>query len=159
LPFSFIEAGERKRRKVDAQITLIPFIDLLLTVVVFLLMSFSASGEVVAQADLPSAEHGSSIETGPVIAIDQDRITVDGRYMAQTRDVAAGAGIERIEPLVRDLEIQARNHHILHPQDEGLVRPVLVLASRDVDFRVVRKVLFSAAQAGFPGAQLTVRQR
>ncbi len=159
IPFSFQSADARARRKVDAPITLIPFIDFLLTVVVFLLMSFSASGELVTPAGLPSALNGAELDRGPIITIDEDRVTIDGRHVAQTRDLLEGSGLERVEPLVRDLEIQRQNYDLLHPSDRGTVRPILVLASGGVDYRAIRKVLFSSAQAGFEGAELAVRQR
>ncbi len=148
----------RARRSVDASITLVPFIDFLLTVVVFLLMSFGTSGEITVLPGLPDAEHGREGPTAPVVAIDADQITVDGRRVADTRTLLASAQVERVEPLVHDLEIQRQNWGALHPGEE-LPGQVVVQASRDVDYRAVRKVLFSVAQAGYGGVGLAVRPR
>lgn len=151
--------GERsKKKKVDAHVALVPFIDFLLCVVLFLLMSFSATGEMTVSADLPDADHGTTIETAPIIAIDANQVTIDGRRVADTRALLANSNLERIDPLVRDLEIQAANWPLLHPTDE-FTGHVIVQADRDVDFRAIRKVLFSVAQAGYGGTQLAVRQR
>ena len=62
VPFAFISSGGRAKRVVDAHIALVPFIDFLLCMVLFLLMSFSATGEARVLADLPHADHGGDLE-------------------------------------------------------------------------------------------------
>lgn len=155
---SFAASGGRAKRKVDAQITLVPFIDFLLTVVVFLLMSFSSSGEVTVLPGLPDAANGADVEQAPVVAIDADQVTIDGRRVADTRALMADGRLERVEPLVRDLEVARDNYGVLHP-GETFPGQVVVQASRDVDYRAIRKVLFSVGQAGYGGVQLAVRPR
>lgn len=159
LPFRFMDTRARQKRSVDAPITLVPFIDFLLTVVVFLLMSFSTSGEITVLPGLPDAQHGADVSTNaPVIAIDADQVTVDGRRVAETRALLADARLARVDPLVRDLEIQRDNWELLHPGQDA-PNDVVVQASREVDFRAVRKVLFSVTQAGYGGVGLAVRPR
>ena len=159
IPLQFIDTSNRKRRSVDAQITLIPFIDLLLTVVVFLLMSFSATGDIGVVGDLPDAEHADAdLELAPIVAIDEHHVLVDGHRVADTQALLADARLSRIEPLVHDLETARRNFDLLHPHEE-FAGSVVVQADRDVDFRALRKVLFSVAQAGYGGTQLAVRPR
>lgn len=159
LPFRFMATGAREKRSVDAQITLVPFIDFLLTVVVFLLMSFSSSGEISVLPGLPDAAHGADDATlAPVIAIDADEVTVDGRRVADTRALLADARVARVEPLVHHLEVTRHNWETLHPGQDAPT-DVVVQVSREVDFRAVRKVLFSVTQAGYGGVGLAVRPR
>lgn len=159
LPFTFIDKGGRRRRPVDAQIALIPFVDFLMTIVVFLLMSFSASGEIpMAATELPEAENVAPIERAPIVAIDSEQVTVDSRRVAGVRDLGADASLSRIEPLVHDLEVARANWQLLHPGEEWTPR-VIVQADRQTDFRVLRKVMFSVAQAGYTSPQLAVRER
>lgn len=159
VPFRFIEARGRAKRSVDAQITLVPFIDFLLTVVVFLLMSFSTTGEITVLPGLPDAANGADDATNaPIVAIDADQVTVDGRRVADTRALLADARLARVEPLVRDLTVARDNWRVLHPGQEAPGN-VVVQVSREVDFRAVRKVLFSVAQAGYGGVGLAVRPR
>lgn len=155
-PFSFMRSLGRGKKKVDATIALIPFIDFLTVVVVFLLMSFSASGEGPLTAELPSALHGEALEAAPIVTVDGTSVSIDGRRMAATADLAQGASIERVEALVQDLETQRANWPMLHPH-QAFEGRVIVQASRDVDFRVLRKVLFSVSQAGYGGVSLAVR--
>ena len=82
------------KKGVDQSIPLVPFIDFLITLVVFLLMSFSASGELVAQQPsitMPSAEHATPLEVAPIIAIDDRAVTLDGTRVADSATLAANA--------------------------------------------------------------------
>ena len=148
------------RKSTDVSIALIPFIDFLITLVVFLLTSFSASGELLAQRPnlvMPVASNVHAIDIAPIIAIDPSVVTLDNRRMADTQTLAAAAGLERIEPLVQDLETLRRNWTVLHPRDP-FQGTVILQADRNVDFRVIKKVMFSAAQAGYTNISFAVNQ-
>jgi biopolymer transport protein ExbD len=147
-------------KSLDAAIPLVPFIDFLITLVVFLLSSFSASGELVTNRPnlvMPNAEHVRELELAPIVAIDERTVTLDGRRMADTATLAATPGVERIEQLVTDLETLRRNWNILHPR-EPFPGTVIIQADRSIDFRVIKKVMFSAAQAGYTNISFAVNQ-
>jgi biopolymer transport protein ExbD len=162
IPLKFVRAkvtGHGKKA-VDHEIPLIPFIDFLVTLVVFLLTSFSASGELLAQQPnlkMPDAKNVVDLEIKPVIAINPDVITLDGRRMADTRTLAQEARVERMEQLIQDLETLKRNWSILHPTDpfEGTV---ILQADKSIDFRVIKKVMFSCAQAGYANISFAVNR-
>lgn len=149
------------RKAVDVSITLVPFIDFLIVLVVFLLTSFSATGELLAQQPnlrMPDASNVAQLEIAPIIAINPQVITLDGRRMADTNSLAASPQIERIEQLIQDLETLKRNWSILHPA-EPFPGAVIVQADRSIDFRVIKKVMFSAAQAGYSNISFAVNRR
>lgn len=161
VPLSFVRkrAAGGSRKSVDTAIPLVPFIDFLITLVVFLLSTFSASGELPAEGlVVPDATHGDDLELAPVLAIDGQVVTLDGRRMADTQTLARTAGLERIDGLVNDLETLHRNWALLHPHD-AFPGAVVLQVDRAVDFRVVRDVMFSAAQAGYPNVRFAVNQR
>jgi biopolymer transport protein ExbD len=155
---SKVEGGGR--RSVDAPIALIPFIDFLVTLVVFLLSSFGASDLHTPRAglDLPDAGHVETLESAPIIAVDADVITVDQQRVEDTRTLMQSAQIERVEPVVAELTRQRLNWPILHPH-EDFPGAVIIQADRRVDFRVIKKLLFSAAQAGYPNVSFAVNER
>jgi len=143
---------------VDHEIPLIPFIDFLIVLVVFLLMSFAASGELVAQSptiQMPSAENTDALEIAPIVAIDAQVLTLDGNRVGDTQTLAGSSDMERIEPLVQELERQKRNWAVLRPNDPFDGR-IIVQADDDIDFRVIKKVMFSAAQAGYTNINFAV---
>lgn len=145
------------KRPLDAPIPLVPFIDFLITLVVFLLSSFS-SGEIAAAHPnlvVPTATSAVDLELAPIVAIDDRVILLDGRRMTDVATVAASTEGERIESLIRDLRTMEANWPVLHP---GVPFPgtLILQADRRTDFRVLDRVMFSAAQAGYTNVSLAV---
>jgi biopolymer transport protein ExbD len=163
IPLKFVRerVSGHARKAVDHQIPLIPFIDFLIVLVIFLLMSFSASGELVAQQPtitMPDANNTQQIEISPIIAVDERVITLDGTRVADTQTQGQSAQVDRIEPLISGLEAEKRKWETIHPS-EPLAGQVIVQADRNIDFRVVKKVMFSAASAGYGNVSFAVNQR
>jgi biopolymer transport protein ExbD len=148
-------------KSVNHEIPLIPFIDFLIVLVVFLLASFSATGELLAQKPsitMPKAQNVKRLEIAPILAIDNVVITLDGRRVADTNTLASDAKVERIEPLVENLATLKRNWSMLHPQ-EPFPGMVILQADQKIDYRVIKKVMFSAAQAGYANVSFAVNKR
>jgi len=163
IPLKFVRerVSGHARKSVDHQIPLIPFIDFLIVLVIFLLMSFSASGELVAQQPtitMPDAKHTEKIEISPIVAVDERVITLDGTRVADTQTQGQSAQVDRIEPLIQGLEAEKRKWETIHPS-EPFAGQVIVQADRNIDFRVVKKVMFSAAAAGYGNVSFAVNQR
>ena len=163
IPLKFVRqrVSGHGRKEVDHQIPLIPFIDFLIVLVIFLLMSFSASGELVAQQPtitMPDAENTQQIEISPIVAVDERVITLDGTRVADTQTQGQSAQVDRIEPLISGLEAEKRKWETIHPS-EPFAGQVIVQADRNIDFRVVKKVMFSAAAAGYGNVSFAVNQR
>jgi biopolymer transport protein ExbD len=162
VPLGFVskKVSGHGRKSSNTEIPLIPFIDFLIVLVVFLLMSFSASGELLAQKAnlvMPKAANVVNIEIAPVIAVDPIVVTLDGRRMADTATLASDPKVERIEPLIQDLETLKRNWSILHPQ-EPFPGQVVMQADVSIDYRVIKKLMFSAAQAGYANVSFAVNR-
>src|SRR5262245_36207930 len=105
IPLKFVrnKVAGGGRKSMDSSVPAGPFIDFLITLVVFLLSSFSATGELLSQRPnlvMPNAANAVELELAPIVAIDARVVTLDGRRMADTQTLAASAGVERIEQLV-----------------------------------------------------------
>lgn len=163
VPLRFVanKVGGGGSKAVNHDIPLIPFIDFLIVLVVFLLASFSATGELLAQKPsitMPKAQNVKRLEIAPILAIDNVVITLDGRRVADTSTLASDAKVERIETLVENLSTLKRNWSMLHPQ-EPFPGMVILQADQKIDYRVVKKVMFSAAQAGYANVSFAVNRR
>lgn len=163
VPLAFVQSKVvgHGRKATDANIPLVPFIDFLITLVVFLLMSFSAEGQLVTNRDnltMPDGTNVAELEVAPIIAIDAQMVTLDNRRMADTQTLAANAQIDRMEQLIQDLETLKRNWSILHPQ-QPFPGNVVLQADKEIDFRVIKKVMFSASQAGYANISFAVNRR
>jgi biopolymer transport protein ExbD len=162
VPLDFVakKVSGHGAKQVDVSIPLIPFIDFLIVLVVFLLISFSASGELLAQKanlTMPKAANVVDLEPNPVIAIDTITVTLDGRRMADTTTLAADPKVERIEQLIQDLETLKRNWSILHPT-EPFPGKIVMQADVSIDYRVIKKIMFSTAQAGYSNISFAVNR-
>ncbi|MEZ4286792.1 MAG: biopolymer transporter ExbD [Polyangiales bacterium] len=148
------------RKSVDQSIPLIPFIDFLIVLVIFLLMSFSASGELIAQQksiEMPDAAKVEQLELAPVVSIDSKVIALDGERVADTQTQAESTQVDRIEPLIERLETNKMNWETVHSGQE-FPGQVILQIDKEIDFRVIKKVMFSAALAGYANVSFAVNE-
>ncbi len=162
VPLAFVarKVQGHGRKSSNTEIPLIPFIDFLIVLVVFLLISFSASGELLAQKpnlQMPKAANVVNLEVAPVLAVDPIVVTLDGTSHGGHGHARVHPKVERIEPLIQDLETLKRNWSILHPQ-EPFPGQVVMQADVSIDFRVIKKLMFSASQAGYANVSFAVNR-
>src|ERR671936_799099 len=93
------------RRATNADLNVVPMVDMMTMLVIFLLQQFSATGEVLyMQKDikLPDARHGQQIEVAPVVAISSAQVVVSGQKVAEVAELDKDQGAV-IGPLVEKL--------------------------------------------------------
>ena len=160
IPLKFVhdKVAGGGRKSVDQSLPLVPFIDFLIVLIVFLIMQFAATGELltaIPTITMPKAQNTESLEKVPIIAIDRHTVSLEGNRMTDTPSLLTNAQIDRIEPLIQNLETLKRNWSIIHP-GEPFPGNVILQSDVDIDFRVVKKVMFSAAQAGYSNVSFAV---
>ena len=83
IPLKFVwnKAAGHGKRSPNAALNLVSFIDFLVTTVIFLLSSFSASGEITVDKNvrLPKAENVDDVIDAPMVAVNGNQILVDGQ--------------------------------------------------------------------------------
>ena len=142
---------------VNHQIPLIPFIDFLLCIVLFLLASFSATGELPVDKNvkLPNAENVIDMTDAPMVAITGTQILVDGHPAGSTRVVEEANRLQRIDELFNILKNKRELWKQLNPGKEfpGIV---ILQVARKVPALVVKSVFQTAAFSGFPNVSFMV---
>src|SRR5260370_7601769 len=76
-----------------ATLTLTSLVDVMTIIVIFLLMNFSANGEVLYMSKdikLPDAFHGAQLERAPVISVSGEAVTFASRMLEQTAALVKG---------------------------------------------------------------------
>src|SRR5437660_3298778 len=136
-----------------ASLTLTSLVDVMTIVVIFLLMNFSANGEVLYMSKdikLPDAYHGAMLERAPVISVSADAVTFDGKMLLMTADMEKGdvLNVPELEDALRE---EKRRYEQIHANDpdhpfRGLVN---VQADRRIPFKVIKRVMFACNQSGF----------
>jgi biopolymer transport protein ExbD len=148
-------------RGVAASLNLTSMIDYLVTVVIFLLMSFSASGETPMDKNvtLPSAQNASDMVTAPIVAVNGKQILVDGKPIGSTQNVEESGRVNpRIDELYTVLKTLKDDWKKLNPGKGEHPGVVLLQIDKGVKALVVKSVFQTAASAGYPNVGFMVGQ-
>jgi biopolymer transport protein ExbD len=144
-------------RNTNASLSLTSMIDFLVVTVVFLLMTFSASGEtpVAKGLNLPKAENTLDMIDAPIVAIVGSEILVDGAPSGNTRTVEESDRMQRIDELFNILKSKRELWKQTHPSKDF---PGVVMLQIDQNIKavVVKSVFQTAAFAGFPNVSFMV---
>lgn len=159
VPLGYVQkkVGGGGTRSVNQEIPLIPFIDFLLCIVLFLLASFSASGELPVDKNvkLPKAQNVMDMTDAPIVAITGTQILVDGTPAGSTRTIEEANRLQRIDELFNILKNKRELWKQVNPGKE-FPGVALLQVDRRVSALVVKSVFQTAAMAGFPGISFEV---
>ncbi len=124
----------RKARPEDPEINLIPFIDVLLVVLIFLMLSTTYSKFTELQVNLPSADADKPRDNPREVIVG---VSADGRYVVNGQPVDGRS----VELLTAELGTAAGG-----PGDV----PVIVSADATAAYQSVVNVMDAARRAGLP---------
>jgi biopolymer transport protein ExbD len=128
--------------KDDPEINLIPMIDVLLVIIIFLMLTTTYAKLAELQISLPSAEAEKQLERSNEVNV---VINASGQYLIQKRAVA-----------FRDVPSLAEE---LRRAGAGMKDPVVVVnADASANYQSVIRVMDAARQAGFGQVSFAVEQ-
>ena len=162
LPFVAKKVQGGGGKALNQEIPLIPFIDFLLSIVLFLLASFSASGELPVDKDvtLPSAQNTGALAEAPIIAVAGAAIMVDGVPAGNTRGILDANRLVKVDELMDALKARKALWGQIHPGKDAEFPGVVILQiDNKVPAIVVKSVFMTAAGSGFPRVSFMVRAR
>jgi biopolymer transport protein ExbD len=162
VPLKFVakKVGGGGSKNVNHDIPLIPFIDFLLCIVLFLLASFSASGELPVDKDvkLPLADNVEDMTTAPMVAITGNTILVDGIPAGSTRAVKEANRMQTLDELFNLLKTKRELYTQVNP-GKSFPGIAVLQVDRQVEALVVKSVFQTAALAGYPNISFMVQNR
>jgi biopolymer transport protein ExbD len=142
-------------RETNVDLNVVPMVDMMTMLVIFLLQQFSATGEVLyMQKDikLPDAHHAQQIEVAPVVAVSGSQVVISGQKVADILELEKDPS-QIIPALVEKLQDEKKRWDFIHQNDADREKnwkgEVNVQADVKVPFRVIRRVMASAAEAGY----------
>ncbi len=144
-------------RSMNQEIPLIPFIDFLLCIVLFLLASFSATGELPLDKNvkLPSAENAVDMIEAPMVAVTGTQILVDGIPAGSTRAIVDANRLQKVEELGNILKNKRELWKQVNP-GKPFPGNVILQVDKRVPALVVKSVFQTAAFAGYPAVSFMV---
>lgn len=173
-------------RSSNISLNLVPFVDMMTMLVCFLLMVFSASGELLqAQRglDLPTAESKQTLQQAPVIIVTKSEITYQGQLIATVESALRDdsptfkidALYERLDAAAKQIKEDvgmgklpkdlakacddAKNN--IRPQP-GRICPdglAILQADESTDARLINKIVNTAKAAGFDNLLFAVKNK
>jgi biopolymer transport protein ExbD len=173
-------------RASNISLNLVPFVDMMTMLVCFLLMVFSASGQLLqAQKglDLPIADSKETLQQAPVIIVTKSEITYQGQLVATVDSVLRDdSPTFKIDALFERLDAAAKKikedvgmgklpknlakacedaKQNIRPQP-GAICPdglAILQADESTDARLINKIVNTAKAAGFDNLLFAVKNK
>lgn len=165
----------------DVHLNLTPFVDMMTILVTFLLMVFSATGDILTNPkgmELPEADNQDALQRAPVITISREAISFNGEHMAETDSVFSDTSpqwkvVELFERMKAEKRLFDINYDDLpdaekekcdspEAEDEsgGLCLKGLAIlqADKEIKAKVINRVLKTANAAGYTNIMFAVNR-
>ncbi len=157
LKFVWNKATGHSSRSPNAGLNLVSFIDFLVVTVIFLLMSFSASGEIAVDKNvkLPKAENVDDVIDAPMVAVNGNQILVDGVQAGSTRAIEELGRLQKIDELFAILKNKRELWKQVQP-NKPFPGVCILQIDQNVSALVVKSVFQTAAFAGYPNVSFMV---
>jgi len=150
----------RKRKNSQVALKLTSMIDMFTILLVFLLKSFSAEGQIMTVADdlrLPESTAQKPPESASVIAITADWVLIDGKQVASVSDVMTSN-----ELLISGLAVELKNQRTISEsvgklsETMGFTGTISIQGDKEIPYQILKKVMFTCGQIGYNDILLAV---
>jgi len=151
----------RRKHREDAELNLIPLIDIMSVLVAFLLV-YSAEVEVVQNSkgvEVPMSSAETQPKQSVLVMITKDSVFVQGELVASTADVRDQKALQ-IDALKEVLSRPMSSAGTPAEQQAALsTREITVLADKSLPYEVVRKVMGTCTSASYGKLSLAVLEQ
>lgn len=152
----------RQRKHQDSHMALVPFIDMLTMLVVFLLLH-SSDVEILPNTKnitIPESVADLKPHETVVIMVTKEDLLVNGRSVGKVSEVAGMPNDKVIIPLLLEA-LKAQADVVLRQTSEEAVkdREVTIMGDKDTPFAVLKRVMATATSADYGKVSLAVIQR
>lgn len=149
-------------RRGQGQITLTSLMDILTTLLLFVLKSFVLEGEAVTPVPgvtLPESTSHAPAQSAVVVAIFDDVVMMDGEVVAQVSRASKSRDL-MIDALARRLD-DAREQSIEIARlrgetEDAFLGKVSIQGDRSIHFAILQRVMYTCSQSGFENISLAV---
>jgi biopolymer transport protein ExbD len=164
IPFKHLaNKGAGSRKDVNAYLNLTAMVDMMTMLVVFLLSTFSATGELLLQQkglELPEALNDKDLQRAPFIAITRDSISFKGEPVADPKAIVEDESPEwKIIELYDRLQLEQWNFEKADmPEDKRrqLKGLIILQADKSVDAKVLNRVMKTAYAAQYTDVMFAI---
>lgn len=153
--------GGGNRKKMQEELNLTSLIDMFSVIILFLIQSFSATGEIMfinQDIQIPYASHGRILERSPIVTITPEKVTVEGLSAGDNTNIE-----DKVEesdwnlPLVQEKLIAYKTFFEGIHNGEPFPGEVILQADQGTEFLYIKRVMFTLVKIGFNNINLVVR--
>ncbi len=151
----------RKRSHGGSHMALVPFIDMLTMLVVFLLLH-SSDVEILPNTKnitIPQSIADMKPRETVVVMVTTEDLLVNGRIIAKVADLVRNDAQLVIEPLRAALQEQSDSSLRSAAQEDLAEREVTIMGDKGTPFSVLKRVMATATAADYGKVSLAVLQR
>ena len=155
---SFVKKPRRRNSTFTLRLT--SMIDVFTILLVFLLKSYSAEGQIMTPTNdltLPISSATKTPETSSIIVVTPELILVDGTALTTVKEVINSEGL-RIENLFLDLNAKRRMiEATANLSDQMKFKgEITIQGDANIPFEVLKKVMFTCGRVGYNNILLAV---
>lgn len=149
----------------NADVLITPLVDMFVIIVLFLIANFSATGEVLMMTkdvQLPEAVNVKEVEMNPVVMVSNDEVSISGNVVGRVQDLVKEEylNIPALEEKLRDMKKQFEDLHAMAEGNTNAFKgDVNIQAHKDVEFAIIKRVMFSCASAGYNNINFATLQK
>jgi biopolymer transport protein ExbD len=154
--------GGHGKKGTFADLLITPLVDMFVIIVLFLIANFSATGEVLMMTkdiQLPEAVNVKEVEMHPVVMVSNEQVSISGTIVGRVEDLVKDEylNIPALEEKLRDMKKQYEDLHAMAGNaDGGFKGDVNIQANKEVEFKIIKRVMFSCATAGYNNINFAV---
>ena len=151
-------AERRSRNQTMVDMNLVSLIDVF-TILIFFLMS-NVGVETIASTravQLPESMSQKAPKETVMVVVTGTEILVGDRVVASVAD-AVGVDGDLIQPLKAALDVEA-SREVIVKENVSDSKRVTVMGDKDIPYKLLRKVMATAARSGYTDVSFAVRQR
>jgi biopolymer transport protein ExbD len=155
--------GKRPKKQPSFELRLNSLLDMFTILLVFLLKSFSAEGQIVTTSQdlqLPESTSDKPPKVAPIIAVTKEWIILDDKPLVKIDEINADGDL-LIKPLHEGLQQAREVSEKLGAMDErlGFHGTVDIMGDRDASFAVIKRVMYTCGRVGFNNMLLAVYKK
>jgi biopolymer transport protein TolR len=144
----------------DSHMALVPFIDMMTILVVFLLIH-TADADLLPNTkniSIPQSVSHTKPRASVVVMITKDELLVDGRHVASVDELRATQGTV-VLALQQALTSQADRVLADAAADSVAEREVTIMGDRNLSYDILKKIMATCTQANYGKVSLAVLER
>lgn len=150
-------AERKNRNKTGLDMNLVSLIDIF-TILIFFLLSSAAGVEILPSSKavkLPESTAEKAPRETVVVTVNNTEIIVDGRRIATVAEAMATPD-DVIAPLKAELDLLQQNRKVIRKENEAASKAVTIMGDKEIPYRLLRKVMVTAARADFTDVSFAV---